>query len=83
MGETEDTSLPHDERMPKAYAWVYDEFGNIIRQINVDEGEFFVQLYEGNYTVEVRFEGQPSGYSEKVRIGAEEAPEVSTVRSSA
>lgn len=72
VGETEDTSLPHDERMPKAYAWVYDEFGNIIRQINVDEGEFFVQLYEGNYTVEVRFEGQPSGYSEKVRIGAEE-----------
>ena len=71
VGETEDTSLPHDERMPKAYAWVYDEFGNIIRQINVDEGEFFVQLYEGNYTVEVRFEGQPSGYSEKVRIGAE------------
>jgi hypothetical protein len=68
VGENEDTALPHNERMPKAYAWVYDEYGNIIRQINVDEGEFFAQLFAGDYTVEVKFEGQQSGYKEKLHI---------------
>lgn len=70
VGESEDSSLPHNERMPKAYAWVYDEYGNIIRQTNVAEGEFFVQLYAGDYTIQVRFEGQQSGYSEKLHVAA-------------
>ncbi len=72
VGEDEDNAMPHNEKMPKAYAWVYDEYGNIIRQINVDEGEFFAQLYAGDYTVEVRFEGQQSGYREKLHMAADD-----------
>ena len=54
--------------MPKAYAWVYDKNGNIIRQIDVDEGMFFAALYVGEYTLEVKFEGQPSGSKEKLSV---------------
>lgn len=68
VGDDQNSAQPHNEQMPKAYAWVYDKNGNIIRQIDVDEGMFFAALYVGEYTLEVKFEGQPSGSKEKLSV---------------
>ncbi|MBO7495135.1 MAG: PD40 domain-containing protein [Salinivirgaceae bacterium] len=68
VGDDKDSALPHNEQMPKAYAWVYDVNGNIIRQIDVEDGQFFAALFVGDYTIEVKFEGQPSGSKEKLRV---------------
>lgn len=68
VGDDKSSALPHNEQMPKAYAWVYDEAGNIIRQIDIDEGMFYAALYAGDFTIEVKFEGQPSGTKEKLHV---------------
>ena len=73
VGDDPATAVQHDDKMQKAYAMVFDVYDNIIAQLDVEEGQFFASLYEGEYTVEVKFEGQASGFREKVRIvtGAE------------
>lgn len=73
VGDNEAVAEQHNDKMQKAYVMVYDIHENIIAQLDVEEGMFYASLYEGDYTIEVKFEGQQSGYTEKVHIvtGAE------------
>ena len=73
VGDNEAVAEMHNDKMQKAYVMVYDIYDNIIAQLDVEEGLFYASLYEGDYTIEVKFEGQQSGYKEKVHIvtGAE------------
>lgn len=73
VGDNEAVAEQHNDKMQKAYVMVYDIHDNIIAQLDVEEGMFYASLYEGDYTIEVKFEGQQSGYKEKVHIvtGAE------------
>lgn len=68
VGESETTAEMHNDKMQKAYAMVYDIYGNIIAQLDVEEGVFFSALFPGEYSIEVKFEGQPTGYKEKFHM---------------
>jgi hypothetical protein len=54
---------------------VYDMHGNIVAQLDVDEGMFFVPLYPGDYTLEVKFEGRQSGYKGKIHMLSDDISE--------
>ena len=75
VGDDEDSALPYNDKMQKAYVMVYDIYGNIIAQLDVlEDGYFYSALYPGDYTIEVKFEGQQTGYKEKVHIVADAEP---------
>ena len=75
VGDDEDSALPYNDTMQKAYVMVYDIYGNIIAQLDVlGDGYFYSALFPGDYTIEVKFEGQQSGYKEKVHIVADADP---------
>lgn len=72
VGENEGSAVSYDPKMPKAYAIVYDQYENIVAQLDVtEEGMFFPVLYEGDYEIEVKFEGQESGIrkAQHINIG--------------
>jgi hypothetical protein len=67
----QNNSVPYTEDFLKAYATFYDMYNNIIAQWEVvaeSGGMFFASLYPGEYQLEVKFEGQASGYKERVVI---------------
>lgn len=68
VGDNAMTAEQHNDKMQKAYAMIYDIYGNIIAQLDVEEGVFFSALFPGDYTIEVKFEGQDSGYKEKFHM---------------
>ena len=68
VGDNEMTAEQHNDKMQKAYAMIYDIYGNIIAQLDVEEGVFYSALYPGDYTIEVKFEGQKSGFKDKFRV---------------
>ncbi|MBR5957346.1 MAG: PD40 domain-containing protein [Salinivirgaceae bacterium] len=68
VGESEGTAVPHSDQFQKAYATVYDQHGNIYAQWVVEEGQFFASLFPGKYDLEVKFEGQTTGYKESINI---------------
>jgi len=68
VGETEGTAVEHSDQFSKAYATVYDQFGNIYAQWVVEDGKFYATLYPGKYELEVKFEGQQTGYKESINI---------------
>ena len=75
VGNNEGDAVQYNEAMPKAYATIYDNFGNVVELWDVlEEGIFFAQLYEGDYTIEVDFQGQTERTSRKVHIGNDEYP---------
>jgi hypothetical protein len=77
MVGNESNAVPYTEDFLKAYATFYDQYNNIIAQWEVvaeSGGMFFASLYPGEYQLEVKFEGQASGYKEQVKItSADEA----------
>jgi hypothetical protein len=74
MVGTESKSVPYSEDFLKAYATLYDNFGNIIAQLEVfsDGGSFFGALFPGTYRLEVKFDGNTQGYVETLKITAED-----------
>ena len=62
----------YHDKMQKAYVMVYDIHDNIIAQLDVEEGVFYSALFPGDYTIEVKFEGQASGYKEKFHMNLNE-----------
>ena len=69
VGENDLSEEQYNESMPKAYVMVFDRYQNIVSQLDVtEEGYFFAALYPGDYTYEVKFDGQDSGFKEKIRI---------------
>lgn len=72
VGEDESTAIAHDETMSKAYAIVYDQYENIVAQRDVEDGQFFFLLYEGDYTIEVKFEGQNIGLKKHYHINIDD-----------
>ena len=75
VGESENDAMPHNETMPKAYAMVYDTYGNIVAQLDVDEGMFYVPLYPGDYSLEVKFEGRQTGTKGKIHMLSDDITE--------
>jgi tetratricopeptide (TPR) repeat protein len=63
-------AVPYSEDFLKAYATLFDNFGNIIAQIPVQSegGAFFGALFPGTYRLEVKFEGYERGHSEELVI---------------
>lgn len=72
VGNDVSTAEPHSDKFSKAYVAVYDMYGNIISQLAVEEGMFFAPLFPGSYTLEVKFEGQSSGYKEDLKISIDD-----------
>jgi hypothetical protein len=70
MVGTPSNSVPYTEDFLKAYATLYDSYGNIIAQLDVlsEGGQFFGALYPGKYRLEVKFDGYAKGYSEELVI---------------
>lgn len=75
VGDTEDDAVPYNESMPKAYATIYDTYGNVVELWDVqDDGYFYAPLYEGDYTIDVYFQGQTEKASKKIHIGTDGSP---------
>jgi tetratricopeptide (TPR) repeat protein len=74
MVGTQSNSVPYSEDFLKAYATLFDSFGNIISQLEVlsDGGMFFGALFPGTYRLEVKFDGKTEGYVETLKITADE-----------
>ncbi|MBO7476354.1 MAG: PD40 domain-containing protein [Salinivirgaceae bacterium] len=71
VGESEYNEEQYNESMPKAYVMVFDGHQNIVSQLDVtEEGYFFAALYPGDYTYEVKFDGEASGFKDKIRISS-------------
>lgn len=68
VGESESTAVELTDQFSKAYATVYDNYGNIFAQWVVEDGRFFATLFPGEYNLEVKFEGQTTGYKEHIVI---------------
>jgi tetratricopeptide (TPR) repeat protein len=74
MVGTEANSVPYSEDFLKAYATLFDSFGNIISQLEVlsEGGLFFGALFPGTYRLEVKFDGKTEGYNETLKITPED-----------
>lgn len=70
VGGSESSSVMHNETMPKAYGVVYDVYGNVVFQKDVEDGFIWGALYEGDYVLEVKFRGKDknTGISEKIHV---------------
>lgn len=67
---SETNAIPYSEDFLKAYGTFYDKQGNIIAQLPVEsDGNFFGNLYPGEYKLEVKFDGYDKGYTETIVIG--------------
>lgn len=69
MVRTSQGEVPYTEDFRKAYATVYDKFGNIYAQYEVTaEGYFFPTLFPGEYELEVKFSGTKTGVRDRLII---------------
>ena len=81
MVGSETQSVLYSEDFLKAYATIYDEFGNIISQAPVlgESGQFFGSLFPGNYRLDVKFDGYSKGYSENLVIKTGDTEVIRTI----
>jgi len=72
--QTKQGPVPYSEDFLKAYATIYDVYGNIYfqKEVSGDEGNFFASLYAGKYTLEVGFSGSHDKYTEPITISSDE-----------
>lgn len=66
---TEGQSETYSEDFLKAYGTIFDEHDNIIAQKDIEDGNIFLNLYPGTYTLEVKFDGYAKGFKKTLTIG--------------
>lgn len=75
MVGTEASSVPYSEDFLKAYGTVYDEHDNIIAIKDIEDGNIFLNLYPGTYTLEVKFDGYTKGFKKSITINEDKLGE--------
>ncbi len=72
----ETNSVPYSEDFLKATATFYDQYNNLVARLDIsadNQGVFFAVIYPGSYLLEVKFEGQESGYREQLTFNQSDA----------